>query len=1282
MLRFSVQALRVPEYRTIACATYWNLTGAHIFEERLLRALTSMGMDARLLLTETDTDLVQLPGDLIPLPEDITAERLPVSRRASWADHWVSLVRLLASRAPCIFLPNIAYRHSCVSPKLPPNVCVVGVLHGDDPLHYEHARRLGRFWDAIVCVNQTIASNVVALDPSLSPRLHVIPNAVETPEQIPIRPRGSSKLRIIYHGVLNNQPKRILDIAAILDECERSGIPVSMTIAGDGPQKSELLHACERHIQSGSFHYVGVLSHDRVEEVLRDHDVYLLPSASEGTPYALLEAMAQGCVPLVTDIEAIAELIRDGINGYRVPVGDIGAFVGRLRTLEADPDLRIGLGSEAYRTLLGSHYQIRTMVQSYIRVFDGAIEAARNGAYRRPKGRITPPPSQVAGISIFPMEAWRQAVRSAERTLAGKPPRARHTRETLLAPFPKRMNMNFQVIAATSYWAMNGVNIFSANLVRGLIASGVPARLLLTEQNSTMVTVHEPMMPLPTDIPVETLPQLGTEETWGGHWGAMIRHLEENAPCVYLPNHDWRHSNVCSQLSPEVRVVGVVHSDDPLHYDHVARLGRYWDAIVTTTDAIAERVISQNPRLVERVRTIPIGVPVPETPRRREHAVNPLRLVYHGGLTQRQKRVFDLPNIVDEAHRLGIPVELSLIGDGAEREGLMAASAHLVDAGAIRFLGLIPHSRLMELLDQFDVFLLTSEFEGMPNALGEAMARGCIPIVTDIRSGVRELVRNGVNGFIVSVGDIPAFVDRLSILYRDPQLRLTMSAKAREAVIAGGFSVETMVERYNNLFRSLFAPEAASGFHRPQASLRLPPYQVKRVKIFQVRHAYWFDNVGAMPSMRDYKGYITELNGARRLAGRRPRPYPNVIVSATSGRVSGVDIFSANLVRGLRALGREAHVVLTCPRDSIPDPLSLPRDIPVKKLPVSRRMAWPKRWERLRAYLENNAPCIYIPNYDWRHSCISPTLSQNIGIVGIVHSDDPVHYEHVTRLGRYWNAIVAVSGAIAQRVVDLDPSLAARVVTIPYGVEVPTRLPERTPAPNGALRIVYAGRLVQAQKRVLDIPKIFGLLVSHGVPVELTIIGAGQEQDALKSACEPWIRTGQVHFLGSLPNQDVLGVFAKSDVLLLTSEFEGLPVSLLEAMAQGCVPVVTDIPSGIPEVVRQNETGYRIPVGDIRGFAECLARLHAAPSLRQALSAATYKTIRDGYSTEDMVEAYMSLFDRVLVEAELREFQRPVGQILPPPDRPFLTNRSQRWPGGEYLRHALSSVSHRLGRKS
>ncbi len=376
----------------------------------------------------------------------------------------------------------------------------------------------------------------------------------------------------------------------------------------------------------------------------------------------------------------------------------------------------------------------------------------------------------------------------------------------------------------------------------------------------------------------------------------------------------------------------------------------------------------------------------------------------------------------------------------------------------------------------------------------------------------------------------------------------------------------------------------------------------------------------------------------------------NVILAATTGRISGVDVFSADLVRGLRARGFPAQVVLTESHWTPPDPMPLPADIPVTVLPVARGASWPVRWRTMTRYLEAQAPCIYIPNYDWRHSCVSPVLSERVAIAGIVHSDDPQHYEHVTRLGRYWNAIVAVSPAIAKQVMTLDPTLAPRLHVIPYGVDAPERPPAKNSAEGAPLRIVYAGRLVMEQKRVMDLARIAEALAERQVPFELTIAGGGADQPALLDACAPLLVDRRVRFLGTLANTYVRQVFAESDVVILTSDYEGLPVSLLEAMAQGCVPVVTDIRSGIPELISDGVNGFRVPVGAVAAFCERLALLQRDVTLRQTMASAAHATIiAGGYRTEDMVTRYVELFEQVWRDAASGAYRRPRGHIVPPP---------------------------------
>jgi glycosyltransferase involved in cell wall biosynthesis len=393
-------------YRVVVGSPSWQLNGVNVFAEHLTRGLVKRGIDAHIFLTEHDTWLVQLPKELMPFPADIPHVEIDVPHQATWEQHWYQTIKYVESLAPCIYLPNSDFRHSCVTPLLSKNVCVVGLIQGDDPIHYEHVHRLGRYWDAIVCVSEEIADKVARQDEDYRPRIHSIPNTVVVPPDAPPRHRQpTDPIRIVYHGVLNTYQKRILHLADILAELDRRGVPFRMTIAGHGPQKDELLARCQRWIDRGDFDYRGIVPHHAVDELLRENDCYIMTSAFEGMPHAVLEAMSQACVPVVTDIDSgIPELVRQGESGFRVPVGDTASFADRFEELYRDPDKLQRLSLGTHRAIKQSRFNVDAMVDQYLDLFDRVLANSSNGSFVRPPGTVLPPPAVVNGLSIFPCE--------------------------------------------------------------------------------------------------------------------------------------------------------------------------------------------------------------------------------------------------------------------------------------------------------------------------------------------------------------------------------------------------------------------------------------------------------------------------------------------------------------------------------------------------------------------------------------------------------------------------------------------------------------------------------------------------------------------------------------------------------------------------------------------------------------------------------------------------------------------------------------------------------------
>ena len=130
---------------------------------------------------------------------------------------------------------------------------------------------------------------------------------------------------------------------------------------------------------------------------------------------------------------------------------------------------------------------------------------------------------------------------------------------------------------------------------------------------------------------------------------------------------------------------------------------------------------------------------------------------------------------------------LTLVGEGPERLALEAQVARLGLQQRVGFLG---HCRdVSTWLATASVFVLPSRFEGMPNALLEAMAQGLAVVVTDASPGPLEEIEQGVNGFVVPSEDAAALALRLEQLASDPALRETLGNAARQRLQARSWSV-------------------------------------------------------------------------------------------------------------------------------------------------------------------------------------------------------------------------------------------------------------------------------------------------------------------------------------------------------------------------------------------------------------------------------------------------------------------------------------------------------------
>ena len=246
--------------------------------------------------------------------------------------------------------------------------------------------------------------------------------------------------------------------------------------------------------------------------------------------------------------------------------------------------------------------------------------------------------------------------------------------------------------------------------------------------------------------------------------------------------------------------------------------------------------------------------------------------------------------------------------------------------------------------------------------------------------------------------------------------------------------------------------------------------------------------------------------------------------------------------------------------------------------------------------------------------------------VGVGQSDDPVVYEMMRHYAPHMDLLAVVSKTMKAKAEAMPEFGRIRVHYLPYGVPLPESLND-TARLKGPLRILYLGRLWQVQKRVRLFPVIFDRLKSSGIPFHWTVAGEGPEKAFLQQAMIPAPPEQTVSFTGSIPYRDVPQVLREHDVFLLPSDSEGLPLSLLEAMGHGLVPVVSNLESGVSEVVDATN-GVLVPVNDVEGYARAIVHLHQHRDELAAKSAAARARVRTEFSVGAMADRWLAAFPK------------------------------------------------------
>ena len=273
---------------------------------------------------------------------------------------------------------------------------------------------------------------------------------------------------------------------------------------------------------------------------------------------------------------------------------------------------------------------------------------------------------------------------------------------------------------------------------------------------------------------------------------------------LVLLNHSRYAQAALGMLPDHTAAVPILHN----HREHVYRVAcansSAWNALAGVSPVVCEEA---RRRLPDRpVRYIPNGIETPPAAalRGRRPWQPELVAAFVGRVTQEQKGVFLLPEIVRGCRDRGIALRLRVAGDGPDLDELRRRTREAGLTGQVEFLGLLALDRVRSLLLDSHLLLMPSFYEGLPIVALEAQAAGCVPVASLLPGNTDAAIAPGETGLLPEPGRAEGFVAGVAELARSSETWARMSA-AGQARVAEKFSVAAMGASYLGLFEEIRA---------------------------------------------------------------------------------------------------------------------------------------------------------------------------------------------------------------------------------------------------------------------------------------------------------------------------------------------------------------------------------------------------------------------------------------------------------------------------------------------
>lgn len=717
------------------------------------------------------------------------------------------------------FRPDIVHTHLYVLryTLFPTILCRIPVrVHTVHTVAHKEVDRIGKIvhWIAFhlggvvpVSISREVA-NTVRVVYGQGVYTPVIYNGIPTTHFVSEAGQNNVRLKkdmvLLHVGTFAPQKNHLLLIEAFALAVKEYPM-MQLWLVGDGPLRPDIEKLTKEKGLEGKVLFLGL--RDDIPKLLSNSDIFLLPSAWEGVPLTVLEAMAAGKPVIATAVGGVPELVKDGETGILVPPGDPQALVQAILPLVKDPMLRERMGKEGQRRAI-ERFDITQTAREYEELYIGLLkEKSREFGSIAGLPKIGEKPNQgfhhqglaeITGARGGGGDQMKIAYITAH-TPYGKG--ETFVLEEMLAVLEVGADLLIiprnppkevfhakakELLDRTLWLPLLNWQILSCFLL-ALVTRPQLWRLIwiiLSESRNAKIALKNlAILPKATYV-ANILKREGVEHIHA-HWGSTtatmawaISELTGIPYSVTLHRWDIAENNMLRTKAESAAFLRFISED-----------GR--------DEAL--RLVSA--KYQEKFKVIHMGVRIPS----RRHDTNrqvarPFTIACPANLVAVKGHRYLI-----EACRLLVEKGISnlrclIIGDGPLEAQIRQ---QITEAGLekfIKLLGRVPHEVLMGMYErgEIDAVVLPSiitedgEKEGIPVALTEAMAYG-IPVVSTTIGGIPELLDGGA-GLLVPPASSETLAEAIMQLINDQKLRETLKNRAIER-INQGFNLQTNVQR-------------------------------------------------------------------------------------------------------------------------------------------------------------------------------------------------------------------------------------------------------------------------------------------------------------------------------------------------------------------------------------------------------------------------------------------------------------------------------------------------------